>query len=75
MYMGNTAESMYVFVCVSIHIYKQVHKYKLFNPRGHSLDVQYEAFGSFFLTLTLLLGRELLCQCPDEILSHQDLKL
>lgn len=32
-------------------------------------------FFFFFLTLTLSLGRELLCQCPDEILSFQDLNL
>lgn len=30
---------------------------------------------NFFLTLTLLLGRELLWQYPDDILSHQDLNL
>lgn len=52
-------------------MYVYVYIYRFVNPCGHYLGVQYEAFGTSFLTLILLLGRELLCQCSDDILSSK----
>lgn len=61
---------LYVYIDISIHIHA--------NSVTHVdiiLVYSMRHLGIFFFTLTLLLGREFLCHCPEEILSYQDLNL
>lgn len=69
---------MYEYMYMYLYVY--IHRYQYVNSITH-VDIillnsmRHQGFFFFFFTLKLLLGREFLCQCPDEILSYQDFSL
>lgn len=74
--MCNIYGYMYAFVFVYINVHKHIWIYKFFKlHRYYHMVYNRRHLGLFFLTPTLLLNRESLCQCSGEILRHQDLNL